>query len=406
MHAEGAGRPAQSQPSDPLQASPPARRRIPLARKLLYALVPVCLLVAAAEIGLRLAGLDRPHLYGMPIGEEDGGLEIVDFELFWAMKPSARIRMQGVTVTTNSLGLRTAEVGEKTPREFRILCLGESTTFGASVEDDEPYPARLERMLNAHSESVQYRVINAGVSAYTSFQSLEYLKLRGLKLQPDLVIVYHEINDFLPTNFRSGPSALESDLHLSDREKSKAQHHRLHRRMQGLSAIYRYFYHQRVKSELDRVQRDAISPAATKQLLRRTETLTPDGQIEWKYLPTRVTAEERREFLREFQSICAEHGIGLVMMHPSYRGSTLHECELTRFCRERNVPMLETYELLHPSDGADLFLDLMHPTPEGHRRLGQGLLQLLVEGGLLPNSEELSESMAATRAAAEQTDSR
>ena len=44
-------------------------------------------------------------------------------------------------------------------------------------------------------------MINAGVSGYTSFQSRKYLELRGLELKPDLVLFYHEQNDFLKAEF-------------------------------------------------------------------------------------------------------------------------------------------------------------------------------------------------------------
>ena len=45
-------------------------------------------------------------------------------------------------------------------------------------------------------------MINAGLSACSSTQSLRYLKLRGPGLDPDMVLFCREVNDYLPTIIR------------------------------------------------------------------------------------------------------------------------------------------------------------------------------------------------------------
>lgn len=98
----------------------------------------------------------------------------------------------------NSLGFRGVEVAPiKPPGVFRIACLGGSTTYGSGVEDpSQAYPGALERELRIRGHAVE--VVNAGCPGWSSLQSLINLQIRVLELAPDLVIVYHGINDVHP----------------------------------------------------------------------------------------------------------------------------------------------------------------------------------------------------------------
>ncbi len=96
-----------------------------------------------------------------------------------------------IKVQTNSLGLREdREFGKKGEKDFRILVLGDSITFGKGVEAEEAFPRVLERFLKKHfDDSYCWEVINAGVSGYGTRQEFAYLKESGLKLMPDVVIL-------------------------------------------------------------------------------------------------------------------------------------------------------------------------------------------------------------------------
>lgn len=98
----------------------------------------------------------------------------------------------------NSRGYRGPEFPmPKPPGEFRIVCLGGSTTLTNFVKDPlKAYPAQLEAVLHEHGyDSV--RVINAGASGYTSYESLTNFMFRVRYLDPDAIIVYHAVNDAL-----------------------------------------------------------------------------------------------------------------------------------------------------------------------------------------------------------------
>ena len=97
----------------------------------------------------------------------------------------------------NSLGYRDREFAAAKPKgTFRIVVLGGSTTYTIRVRNNEKTFTRLlEEILRDKYGYQSVQVINAGVGAYTSWESLINLEFRVLDLDPDLIIIYHGTND-------------------------------------------------------------------------------------------------------------------------------------------------------------------------------------------------------------------
>ena len=77
---------------------------------------------------------------------------------------------------------------------LRVLNLGDSTTFGVSVEPGANYSKQLAVLLQQWRPD-QYEVINAGVAGYSTYQGLRYFQGKGLAFKPDLIIVSFGYND-------------------------------------------------------------------------------------------------------------------------------------------------------------------------------------------------------------------
>jgi len=99
----------------------------------------------------------------------------------------------------NALGYRGEEISiPKPPGSIRIACLGGSTTYTYEIEDyKKSYPYLLEKYLH-EKDFDNIEVINAGAGGWSSWESLINLELRVLDLDPDVVIIYHGINDIHP----------------------------------------------------------------------------------------------------------------------------------------------------------------------------------------------------------------
>ncbi len=104
-----------------------------------------------------------------------------------------------IAFSTNSLGYRDEEIGEKGDRDYRILVLGDSITLGDFVEADQTYPALIERYLNEDNarelDGRNVQVINAGVGAIDLQNEFAILLETGVTVEPDIVLVGLYLND-------------------------------------------------------------------------------------------------------------------------------------------------------------------------------------------------------------------
>ncbi len=110
----------------------------------------------------------------------------------WSSKPDDFMGRK----SHNSQGFRGREVALKKPEGvFRIVTVGGSSTYGNTPTSDAmTWPARLEWHLNER-QTRPVEVLNAGVVGWNLFESLINLEFRVLDYDPDLVVVYHTIND-------------------------------------------------------------------------------------------------------------------------------------------------------------------------------------------------------------------
>jgi len=97
----------------------------------------------------------------------------------------------------NSLGYRGPEIAIPKPDDvFRIVAVGGSTTYGLFLDLWQlAYPRQLEETLRRDYGYDQVELINAGVPQYSTWESAVNMLLRIPDLEPDLIIIYHGIND-------------------------------------------------------------------------------------------------------------------------------------------------------------------------------------------------------------------
>ena len=133
-----------------------------------------------------------------------------DVDLLWRNRPDTEKRQpinpgrwghhEEWTIRTSSRGLRGPEPDRKSPDTLRILCVGDSVTFGFNVDQSDPFPERLQELLRARFPQRRIEVVNAGTPGWSWVQGVAYLEREGLVLQPDIVIMAHGANDrFFPS---------------------------------------------------------------------------------------------------------------------------------------------------------------------------------------------------------------
>lgn len=256
--------------SGPTPPHGPRRRRVSGRRKALFALITLLLLLVLGELTTRVVDAfvrkanfashdPATHLY-----QPDPFLQL-------SLIPGARLVDPAQTITVDSRGFRAAsELALPGPEgAFRVVCVGGSTTFGASAPtDDATYPALLERKLRAAFPGRTIDVVNAGVPGYTTFHNLPNLALRVLPLEPDAVVFYEAVND-LPLHRK-----LAGDPWTHRVVRAKKAEHSLLDRLLGHSLLFLV-----VRNQYEEAQRrnlrappadlpDAVDPAGPRAFER------------------------------------------------------------------------------------------------------------------------------------------
>ncbi len=120
---------------------------------------------------------------------------IVDEDRFtWYLIPDTILKRNGIVYETNSFGLRELEFPLKaSPGGVRIICLGDSVTYGAGIAFDQTYSQQLERELKKHRSDL--RVINSGIGSHRAWHGLERLEKDVIRFDPDIVTICFGFND-------------------------------------------------------------------------------------------------------------------------------------------------------------------------------------------------------------------
>jgi lysophospholipase L1-like esterase len=382
-------------PAVPRRRDPPRARRSGPKRlpEIALALGATAFTLASLELVGRLVFEPIPEniLHGLSPGD------IPDDHLLWRNRPG--YPFDDFDGPIDSHGFRGREVFLAQPsRGVRILSVGESTTFGHGVQAGETYSAILERLLRQRGfEGAQ--VLNAGVRAWSTYQVFRYLEAEIAEIQPDLVLVYNEINDFLPTTFRvlDIPGAGLTDIEAISLAERRAWIHRLTRHSRFITGL-RLWRMRRGTTEALRLRAEdsGTDVLSVVQLpFERIPPMSPGGELPWMSNDNplvRLPDPERGETLRALIELVRSHGARLVVIHPAYRASRPHRCLLTQTAAEAGIPVFEAQDALMASarerriQFLDYFQpnDVFHPNAAGHAALAEELSRFLVENALLP----------------------
>ena len=116
----------------------------------------------------------------------------------YRLRPGSHQLLFDSPVSINSNAFRGPEIPTEKGDTYRIVALGESTTFGMTLHpQDKPWPELLEQMIRENLKPGRpVEVINAGVPAYSLKENLRRLPRQILPLHPDMIISYHGFNGF------------------------------------------------------------------------------------------------------------------------------------------------------------------------------------------------------------------
>lgn len=174
-----------------MRAPPHApHHRAAVLPRLLLALAVLAVTLVVAEFVVRAlvpppSASSSPFHVGGTAGEHD--LTVADRDLLYRLEPGTDF-LGYYHIGPRGWRGDTAPDPAPAPGVTRIVCVGDSTTFGLGVREDKAWPAVLQRLLDVLFEGDQtFEVINAGVPGYSTWQNRLQIEGELLALQPDAV---------------------------------------------------------------------------------------------------------------------------------------------------------------------------------------------------------------------------
>jgi lysophospholipase L1-like esterase len=267
-------------------------------------------------------------------------------------------------ISINSLGFRGPEISLAKNGAYRIVALGESTTFGMTIQPGQkPWPEALEEIIRQRLNTRRpVQVINAGVPALTILHNLSRLSREILPLQPDMIISYHGANGFflidgamLPPSGPPSPVYAERPLKLAADVE-----HRL--RMQ----FFQYQARRHVVSELpsSAPPLETKYAAAYRQLIQCART---NGirlvLANYSMAANQASSQE----VIDFYNSSYGHTVRSFV-----RNNAIHSLIVSQLAAENpEVCLVDTHS--HLDGEHEKFIDLIHFTGEGDRQLAENI---------------------------------
>jgi len=210
------------------------------------------------------------------------------------------------TLNTDAQGFRDTDATSDAAQ--RVVVVGDSTAFGVGVDDDDTWPAQLQRMLREDAT-----IINAGVPGYSTFQALRMAEKYALEPKPDVLVVCAGFND-------SGPSNTElPDLARAEKNERDSSGER-----SGFFALL-----EDAAEGARKITADPMRPRLTAEELASTlaqaEDFFADQGIKllWVQWPEAAVAHNNTEPAAGYPDVLAEHcerdGVTCVDLLPVFR---------------------------------------------------------------------------------------
>jgi lysophospholipase L1-like esterase len=357
----------------------PMPRRIPLHRQIIFLSIPY-LLFALVLVGIEGATrLFWPNIPPLDVLIESPAVRpdlsevnhspvfMADPLLFWRVRPNLKEVVWDFTVvSTNSQGLRhETDIGRKPSGAFRIVCLGDSVTFGFRVplvfpdkphdyaRDLLPYPLLLEKQLRETNPGKPIDVVPLAVPAYTTYQGLNLLRREIDLLKPDVVTACFGWNDICLRPKPDRQSMPVDWAHVTVRS--------LLCHSQALVHFSRWFHSKKAKAD-----RPSAGPPVP-----------------------RVSTQDYVANLLEIAAVARARGADAVLISPVYRDAQSNPPEAALIRQYRNalheaaqangVPYIQIEELTETNYPANdrLFGEGIHPNADGHEIMARKLLKFL-----------------------------
>ena len=315
----------------------------------------------------------------------------------------------------NDIGMRdTRQVADFARYPHKILCIGDSFTYGWGVNDNETFARILEKKINKDSVAV----LNAGASGTGTDYALKFFQVRGEELSPNTLIYFYFDND-LSDNKANAYFHIENDSIISNQKnsyanvnalkKNKLVHNKLYNWLSSNSQLFgliRYnvgLMWNRKVSEANQATIDSsnkvkqaqdVEQGNPKSVVMEKKTTTEPNKA--NQLSTENPLYHTYKYLSALNKETKKQGVNFLVFYiPAHTsleeyqksGTIKVEDELNKYCQQNQIRFFsfknEIVKVKNPIESLYLPVDY-HWNKNGHALAGDYLYKTLKQENIVP----------------------
>jgi lysophospholipase L1-like esterase len=361
----------------------------PLHKIAFYSLLLVVVLVSA-EILLRVLPAVKP-----------------DFLDSYHPYLQDQLQANDTNMHINSHGFRGEEITlEKPAGVIRIFVLGGSTVYCSRVPYESSHVRRLEKALASHYPDQTIEVLNAGNHWHTTEHSLIKYLFKIKDYDPDLIILYHGINDlyrsFSPARWAHGDYRADYGHYYGPVSHIVFEHaepgHPFLAFDSRVAARVASVFRSNFATDLRGKRKgspvevfDFRSLAAFRRNMEAIATIIPDDGVQLvlatqPFLYRRDLSREQRDLIEFPTMFCSMEGNRYPSIDSMVRGMNAFNTVTAEVARKHGIPLIDLEAQIPKT--TDHFLDDVHYTSAGNALVARTLADFLIGQDLVKRAQQ------------------
>ena len=245
-------------------------------------------------------------------------------------------------VKLNSEGFRDTDFSpSKPPNTVRIVCLGDSWTFGHNADQDKTYPRRLAALLKESFPNMSIEVLNLGMLASSSHEGLQVLQRRALSLNPDIVFVGYSMNDAYITGWHD-KDVLVPKIHRFRLLTFLTENSELYKLLTYLGQARKFekiTMTDHLKASSDPHEQFTYESWVSAEALEAKDYERLESRL-------RVTPADYEKNIKEMIRLIRERGAVPILLHNELRPGSPYQSALRKISAEEKVMLVDNCQLL------------------------------------------------------------
>jgi len=240
------------------------------------------------------------------------------------------------TIALNSQGYRSSEFSNAKPSStVRVVCVGDSWTFGMNVDQDLTYPSRLAARWREARPGMPVEVLNVGVLGYSSFQGLQLLNARVLDLHPDIVAIGFGMNDSEVAGYRDRDMVTTTPPRLATRVAERAKDLEFYKLLNYFALTLRFH------------------PKSTGDYLREQALARGSGHVDYDAIEpyVRVSPQDYEQNMREMVRLAQKQGAHVVLLDNELWPESPYRPILQKISADTRVPLVDSLRIVADARG-------------------------------------------------------